>query len=218
VEHADKSSLTTAGIGTFAGKLPRVLYCPQFASPLLRISQLYRDGKATVFHPKLGIMVTNADCMDVRIKGTPLLVGRANENRFETDINVVSVKNTVKSVIIPSQTVPTYAQALKKNTTNVHTTAEQLWVLRLGFLDAERVLKLVKGNLATGVKINPETKAEDFEIHTIDAYHLGKSKARSHKMAPPGTKKSSKPFELIHGCQGDQHKDTRSKHILPSNL
>jgi hypothetical protein len=71
-------------------------------------------------------------------------------------------------------------------------------MLRLGFPNPERVLKLVKGNFATGVKINPETKAEDFEIHTMDAYHLGKSKARSHKMAPPGTKKSSKPFELIH--------------------
>jgi hypothetical protein len=71
VKLADKSSLTTAEIGTFAGKLPRVLYCPQFASPLLSISQLYRDDKSTIFHPKLGIMVANADCMDVRINGTP---------------------------------------------------------------------------------------------------------------------------------------------------
>jgi hypothetical protein len=60
------------------------------------------------------------------------------------------------------------------------------------------VLKLVKWNLATGVKINPETNAEDFEIHMLDAYHVGKSKARSYKMAPPGTKKSSTPFEVIH--------------------
>jgi hypothetical protein len=202
VELADKSTLTTAGIGTFAGKLPRVLYCPQFASPLLSISQLYRDGKATIFHPTQGIMVANAECMEVRVKGTPLLVGKATENGFITDINVMSSKNSVKYVNAPTNTVLTYAQALQSTsaTTNTkpHATAEQLWMLRLGFPNPERVIKLAKNNLATGVKISPAAKAEDFEVHSLEAYHLGKSKARSHKMSPPKTKRSSKPFEFIH--------------------
>jgi hypothetical protein len=130
-------------------------------------------------------MVTDADNMDVRIKGTPLLVGRANENGFEADINAMSVKNTVKSVTIPTEAVPTYAQTLQKNTSNVHTkpkiTAEQLWMLRLGFPNPERMLKLAKEDLATGVKISPATKAEDFKARSTRWRHttLG-----SHRRGP----------------------------------
>jgi hypothetical protein len=136
--------------------VPSPASCLQFASRLLSISQLYRDGKATISHPKQGIMVTDADCMDVRVTGIPLLVGKATDNGFVTDIDVMLSKNTVKCVTAPTNTVFTYAQALQNKTSTINTkpqtTAKQLWILRLGFPNPERVIKLAKNNLPTGVK------------------------------------------------------------------
>jgi hypothetical protein len=183
VELADQSRITAEGTGSFGNKLPEVIYSPKFGTPLLSIHQLYLDGKATIFHPTQGIIVTDAKNMDVRIKGTPHIRGKLTEHGFEAQIHVDPVSARPAKVI--------QGPALKGND-------PRLWMMRLGFPSAHRILSAAQDKLVTGMPIPASARPEDFIIRDMDDYYLGKSKSRPHRMKPPGSKDATQPFEQLH--------------------
>ena len=86
-EVADQRIVTSQGYGSIGNKLKTVHVVPSFGANLMSMIQLYRDGKATLFHPTHGIMIAEAEDMHITCS-KPLCVGYIEGNSFKVDIKV----------------------------------------------------------------------------------------------------------------------------------
>jgi hypothetical protein len=182
VQLADNSTITTTGVGCIPGKLAEVHVSPEFDSNLLSVPCLYKDGKAVLFHPKVGVIVCNqADlkfqCEDLLAQGT-----------FRNDAFHLEVRRPAGS--------GSSRAAVGSDKSAVRQSAQR-WLSRLGYTYPDRILYAQKHGLAEGVDLAPGTQVADFAVDHVDAYVQSRAKDYRH-VSTFGKKRSTKPFEFLH--------------------
>jgi hypothetical protein len=202
VEVADQRSMLTSGKGHIANKVQDVHVAPDFGNNLLSVMSLYKDGLATIFHPRHGVLVARAE--DLHIKCSEVLCkGRVEDDSFLIDIhtspNVSASRSThdPKPVPVTKTSYAAMAAKSKPTTTTIQVRDKaELWVRRLGYPSPSRVVKLVQ-NRANRIDLPASIAASDIPSKELDAYHEGKDHAHPHRDL--GSKKStSVPFQLVH--------------------
>jgi hypothetical protein len=201
---ADKSGVGSEGTGVIAGngKNLKVHVVPSFAENLLSIPQLYERNIATIFSPKFGIMIADADSMTVTCP-SPLGVGRYVDGTFLLDVKlgktgqVRASRGAIadspealsrgKSLGVPIAIAPVVSLTNKAI----------LWYKRLGYPSVQRIVDALRHKVMTGVNLPATIQISDFPISDIDAAQLSKSKAQPHRDLR-GRKHSTKPYEMLH--------------------
>jgi transposase InsO family protein len=193
-EVADQRIVTSQGYGSIGNKLKTVHVVPSFGANLMSMIQLYRDGKATLFHPTYGIMIAEAKDMHVTCS-KPLCVGYIEGNSFKVDIKVPPGISLKTKSPIPKAHI-TRSRESRIGTPTLEERAS-LWLRRLGLASPQRIIDAVDHDLVTGISLPKHLSPAVFKTDAVEAYNLAKSKAQPHRDL--NMKKTAKaPFELIH--------------------
>jgi hypothetical protein len=199
---ADTSLVVSQGSGLMPGKNLKVNIIKSFSENLLSIPQLFEMNYATVFHPTHGIIIANANQMQVTCS-VPLGIGKYVDGTFLMDINVgpLSDKACATGAIAAcpeaarngvSFGIPlAIAPVLELSTKCI------LWYKRLGFTSVQRIVDAIHHNVIKGIDLPVSVQVRDFPTQEVEAAQLAQSSAQPHRdLGAP--KRSSKPYQMLH--------------------
>ena len=87
LEVADQRLVSTKGMGEIAGKITNIHVAPSFATSLLSVYQMYKEGKAVLFHPTAGTLLANANDMKVTCDNA-LYIGYVDGSSFKFKVQL----------------------------------------------------------------------------------------------------------------------------------
>lgn len=186
---ANQEEQESIGQVTIPDKLGDPLYVMQkWESNLLSVPKLYKEGKATLFHPRYGVVIAPAEDMKVECNNA-VAIGILNSNdTFTVNIKVPS-DNQWKVVQRKS-----HSSQAKLSTSREERAG--LIFRRTGFNNPNRLITLQKQGAKTDLPTN--STLEDFKLAmSEDAYHQARSKAQPHRKNRP-QHRAKHPFEKIH--------------------
>ena len=130
---------------------------PDFTTNLLSVMRLYTGGKATCFHPDVGVLIADAKDVTLQCK-KPLAIGTIRDGSFQVDVKVS-----------PPPTNKSYAQIVQSSRVSPSDSLT-LWIKRLGFPSRDRFLSLIKHSPAYHIPpkaldatiTNPRQRKNDF--------------------------------------------------------
>jgi hypothetical protein len=218
VSLADSSRLPVIGKGDLGNRLKDVHVVPSIAD-LLSVSSLYVDGKATLFHPHYGIIISEAKDMKVSISDKHILLrGVLNsDGTFTADIAIDSSLNASNS---PPLTTSESESDVGNSVVKMHAhdatvatpevtlaTRAQLWFRRLGYPSPQLIRAGIEKGILLGTGLPASIPLEAFGSQASEAKHLGRSQAAPHP-ARATKRRSSRPLEYIYIDLKVVNKDT----------
>jgi hypothetical protein len=77
---------------------------PDFTTNLLSVMRLYTEGKATCFHPDVGVLIADAKDVTLQCK-KPLAIGTIRDGSFQVDVllpinHMLRLSNRLASVLL----------------------------------------------------------------------------------------------------------------------
>lgn len=186
IKVADRRKLTTSGKGDIPGKLHQINLVPASGSNQLSIHRLYKEGKATLFHPSFEVLIAKASDMKIACP-TPICRGFVEDNSFKIR---VKVNKDAKTSYADAVTVRT----AKSNSESAILHAK-LQMARLGYCSPNRLLELYKNRSKNNLKLPNGLNATDFASIPTDAYYMGRQQQRPHHSLK--SNRSAVPFYMV---------------------
>ena len=202
---ADRSGVSSTGTGVITGKGKnlKVHVVPTFGENLLSIPQLYGRNVATVFHPKLGIMIADADQMAVHCP-KPLGTGRYVDGTFLIDLVIAKKNNSAKAIKgaiatddATARTATSLGIPMAVTPVMQLSTKSILWYKRLGYINPRKIVDAIHHGLLTGINLPKNIQPSDFPISAVEEAQLAKSSAKAHTNLS-GRKHSTRPYQMLH--------------------
>jgi hypothetical protein len=203
VELADQSSVSTQGKGSIGSKLSHVHVISSFGSNLLSMILLYKEGKATLFHPEHGVVIANAQDMKVKCNAA-LCIGRLEDDRFIVNLHTAKTGKTncppesfasissYAAAVTIQETKPVSGSSKTSNSSKA-----MLQFKRLGLTSPSRILEVHKRRLAYKIDLPSDLTIADFSaVQSVDVFHQARSRAKAHHNLH-SFKKTGKPFDKL---------------------
>lgn len=186
---ATGSRSVTEGAGNIGSILPKVYVNSKIVNNIMSVSAQFEQGRATLFHPKYGVVIANADDMQVSFSN-PIATGGLRNGTFKVDVPLAPV------VAAPVTAAPLKLQYAKATSTERLDAKCQLWLGRLGYAGPGRIVSLARDpDYKTGLPT--DVKIESFHTDQNDVYQLAKSREQPHRNKNMKIT-ATKPFEMIH--------------------
>lgn len=174
----------TEGAGSIGEVLPKVFVNSKIVNPIMAVIAQYNAGRATLFHPKYGVVIAAADDMVVSYTN-PIATGGVRNGAFKVDIPITPRMPQANKI----QFVKATARERLEGKCN-------LQLGRFGFAGPARIAALAK-DPAYKLDLPAKVPIDAFKIQENDVYQLAKSREKPHRNL--GMKiTAKKPFELVH--------------------
>jgi hypothetical protein len=165
--------------------------------------RLYKEGKATLFHPDHGVVIANAKDMKVKCDAA-LCIGRLEDDRFIVNLHTDKTgKTNCSPDAVPS--TPSYAATVanqettptKASSKTSNSSKAMLQFKRLGLASPSRILEIHKRRLAYKIDLPSDLTIGDFSaVQSEDAFHQARSRAKAHHNFH-SSKKTGQPFAKL---------------------